>query len=186
MPWQLRHYLPEDSRQTRQALRGLRAAVGLRAPPMDFKTLAYSNAHGIHPVSFSSLSEMSTDLPTLHPAVAKVAAAHTCRKLALALTTSIDDFARVGFFCDGGLRATSANVRCPSPVLLMLDASEAFFMDEAWHPGCLSPSLRSSPSSTFEMTIELPAPRSAAVVCCEHLAARSIRSPPSPIVTMAA
>ena len=43
---------------------------------MDFEVLEYCNAHNIHPVSFSSLSEGGTDLPTLSPAVAKVVAAH--------------------------------------------------------------------------------------------------------------
>ena len=43
---------------------------------MDWEVLEYCAAHGIHPVSFSSLSEGSTDLPALHPAVAAVAAAH--------------------------------------------------------------------------------------------------------------
>lgn len=43
---------------------------------MDFEVLAYANAHNIHPVSFSSLSESSTDLATLHPVVASVATAH--------------------------------------------------------------------------------------------------------------
>ena len=92
---------------------------------MDFEVLAYANAHNIHPVAFSSLSEVgaatlarhtqdgpsrvlrsrlcrapdgprvvcvaqaSTDLTTLHPVVAHVAAAHnistaqvkpTCRR----------------------------------------------------------------------------------------------------------
>ena len=43
---------------------------------MDFEVLAYAKAHGIHPVSFSSLSESSTDEAGLHAAVAKVAATH--------------------------------------------------------------------------------------------------------------
>jgi len=43
---------------------------------MDFETLAFANAHNIHPVAFSSLSEMNTDHPTLRPAVDKIAAAH--------------------------------------------------------------------------------------------------------------
>ena len=36
----------------------------------------YAAAHNIHLVSFSSLSESETDLPTLQPAVGAVAAAH--------------------------------------------------------------------------------------------------------------
>lgn len=43
---------------------------------MDFAVLEFARAHDIHPVSFSSLSEASTDLPTLHPAVAPIALAH--------------------------------------------------------------------------------------------------------------
>ena len=43
---------------------------------MDFEVLEYTRAHGIHPVSFSSLSESSTDEAGLHAAVAKVASAH--------------------------------------------------------------------------------------------------------------
>ena len=42
---------------------------------MDWEVLAYTAQHDIHPVSFSSLSESATDLPTLPPAVGKVAAA---------------------------------------------------------------------------------------------------------------
>jgi len=42
---------------------------------MDFAVIEYANKHDIHPVSFSSLSESSTDLPGLKPAVAKIAAA---------------------------------------------------------------------------------------------------------------
>jgi diketogulonate reductase-like aldo/keto reductase len=48
------------------------AGVGI----MDFEVLEFTRAHNIHPVSFSSLSEASTDLAALHPAVAQVAAAH--------------------------------------------------------------------------------------------------------------
>jgi len=43
---------------------------------MDFEVLKFAKAHNIHPVSFSSLSESSTDLPTLKPAIAKVATTH--------------------------------------------------------------------------------------------------------------
>eukprot|EP01051_Picozoa_sp_SAG22_P019982 SAG22_NODE_3870_length_1488_cov_1.338373_1_plen_225_part_01 len=40
---------------------------------MDFEVLDYAAAHNIHPVSFSSLSESSTDLAALQPSVAAVA-----------------------------------------------------------------------------------------------------------------
>lgn len=43
---------------------------------MDFEVLEFAKAHNIHPVAYSSLSEKSTDLATLPPAVAKVADAH--------------------------------------------------------------------------------------------------------------
>jgi len=43
---------------------------------MDFETLAFAREHQIHPISFSSLSEASTDLATLHAAVAPIAKAH--------------------------------------------------------------------------------------------------------------
>ncbi len=43
---------------------------------MDFEVLSFAKAHNIHPVSFSSLSELGTDLSTLAPAVNRVAAAH--------------------------------------------------------------------------------------------------------------
>ena len=43
---------------------------------MDFDTLSFANQHNIHPVSFSSLSESSTDLSGLRTTVAAIAAAH--------------------------------------------------------------------------------------------------------------
>lgn len=43
---------------------------------MDFETLAFARQHSIHPVAFSSLSELSTDHPTLRGVVDGVAAAH--------------------------------------------------------------------------------------------------------------
>ena len=42
----------------------------------DAEVVAYANAHHIHPVSFSSLSMGSTDLPGFKATVGKVAAAH--------------------------------------------------------------------------------------------------------------
>ena len=47
------------------------------APGMfDAEVVAYANTHDIHPISFSSLSMGSTDLPGLKATVGKVAAAH--------------------------------------------------------------------------------------------------------------
>ena len=43
---------------------------------MDFEVLEFARSHTIHPVGFASLSELSTDHPTIKPALAKVAAAH--------------------------------------------------------------------------------------------------------------
>merc|ERR1712086_837323 len=43
---------------------------------MDFEALEFTAAHNIHPVAFASRSELSTDLPTLMPAVTAVAQAH--------------------------------------------------------------------------------------------------------------
>jgi diketogulonate reductase-like aldo/keto reductase len=43
---------------------------------MDFEVLEYANVNNIHPVSFSSLSDSNTDLPTLPLAVTKVATSH--------------------------------------------------------------------------------------------------------------
>ena len=40
------------------------------------EVLEYANKHNIHPVSFSSLSESSTDLAQLGPAVSRVASTH--------------------------------------------------------------------------------------------------------------
>lgn len=43
---------------------------------MDFEVIDYAREHNIHLVSFSSLSEASTDLASLHPTVANIASAH--------------------------------------------------------------------------------------------------------------
>jgi len=43
---------------------------------MDWEVMKFLNAHNIHAVSFSSLSQSSTDLPALETTVAKVATAH--------------------------------------------------------------------------------------------------------------
>lgn len=43
---------------------------------MDFDAIKYCNENNIHPVSYSSLSERSTDLPALKPTVTKIAKAH--------------------------------------------------------------------------------------------------------------
>lgn len=44
---------------------------------MDFELLEFARAHHIHPIAFAALSEANTDHPSLHPAVAAVAAAHS-------------------------------------------------------------------------------------------------------------
>jgi hypothetical protein len=43
---------------------------------MDFETLHFAQAHGIHPVGFSSTSENSTDLAGYSPTLGAVAKAH--------------------------------------------------------------------------------------------------------------
>ena len=68
------HDLKTLSATAKEPIEVLEAHFGVGI--MDIETLEYCNAHGIHPVSFSSLSESSTDLIGLKPAVAKVAAAH--------------------------------------------------------------------------------------------------------------
>lgn len=69
------HDLATLSAVAKEPIEVLEAHFGVGV--MDFEVLAYANAHNIHPVSYSSLSEGSTDLLTLHPAVAKVATAHS-------------------------------------------------------------------------------------------------------------
>ena len=68
------HDLMVLSKTAKEPVEVLEAHFGVGI--MDFEVLNFARTHAIHPVSFSSLSESSTDLALLHPAVAKVAAAH--------------------------------------------------------------------------------------------------------------
>ena len=43
---------------------------------MDFEVLDFANASNIHAVGFASISELSTDHPTIHPTLTRVADAH--------------------------------------------------------------------------------------------------------------
>jgi diketogulonate reductase-like aldo/keto reductase len=63
------------SKTAKQPIEVLEAHFGVGI--FDFEVVKWARQNNIHPVSFSSLSEGSTDLPGLAPTVAKIAATHS-------------------------------------------------------------------------------------------------------------
>jgi diketogulonate reductase-like aldo/keto reductase len=61
-------------RTAKEPVEALEAHFGVGV--MDFETLSFAREHAIHPISFSSLSETSTDLPHLRDVLDPIAAAH--------------------------------------------------------------------------------------------------------------
>lgn len=68
------HNLKTLAKTAQEPIEVLEAHFGVGI--FDFEVVEFANTHGIHPVSFSSLSPTSTDLHGLHPTITKVSAAH--------------------------------------------------------------------------------------------------------------